>query len=53
MIKQKDEEKEKDGVIREKDKASSLKDEDFRGICIPQQMTAKEAECRHSEEVVR
>ena len=43
--------KEKDGVIREKDKALSLKEEDLRGI--RQQLAAKEAECRHSEEVVR
>ena len=38
-------------MIREKDKALSLKDEDLRGI--RQQLAAKEAECRHSEEVVR
>ena len=59
LIKEKDEAlKEKDGVIgqkdkviREKDKALSLKDEDLRGI--QQKLSAKEAEGRHSEEVVR
>ena len=52
VIKRKDEViKEKDEALTEKDKALSLKDEDLRGI--RQQLAAKEAEHRHSEEVVR
>ena len=51
VIEEKDEAlKEKDGMIREKNKALSLKDETLRGI--RQQLVAKEAECRHSDEVV-
>ena len=38
-------------MITEKDKALSLKNEDLRGIRL--QLAAKEAECRHSEEVIR
>ena len=43
--------KERDGVIREKETALSLKDEDLRGIHAT--AAGSQAECRHSEEVVR